>query len=48
MRSLINTSRLVRENPGLLELRILTAGQRPRVNINLAPPTGEAAPTDTE
>jgi regulator of protease activity HflC (stomatin/prohibitin superfamily) len=48
MRSLINTSRLVRENPGLLELRILTAGQRPRVNFNLAPPTSEVAPTDTE
>ncbi|MEI7577439.1 MAG: SPFH domain-containing protein [Armatimonadota bacterium] len=33
MRSLLNTSRLVRENPKLLELRILSTGQKPRVTF---------------
>ncbi|HRJ26751.1 MAG TPA: SPFH domain-containing protein [Fimbriimonadaceae bacterium] len=33
MRSLLNTARLVRENPGLLELRALGSGQRPRLNF---------------
>lgn len=44
MRSLLNTARLVRENPGLLELRVLTSGQRPRVNFVVGPPPpGETA-----
>lgn len=38
MRSLINTAGLVRENPGLLELRVLTAGQRPRVHFTVGAP----------
>lgn len=33
MRSLLNTARLVRENPKLLELRILSTGQKPRVTF---------------
>jgi regulator of protease activity HflC (stomatin/prohibitin superfamily) len=33
MRSLLNTARLTRENPGLLELRVLTSGARPRVSF---------------
>jgi hypothetical protein len=33
MRSLLNTARLVREHPGLLELRVLASGQKPRVSF---------------
>jgi regulator of protease activity HflC (stomatin/prohibitin superfamily) len=33
MRSLLNTAKLVRENPKLLELRILSTGQKPRVTF---------------
>lgn len=33
MRSLLNTARLTREHPGLLELRVLTSGTRPRVSF---------------
>ena len=46
MRSLINTARLVREHPGLLELRILTSGQKPRVHVTVNPREGtpSAAP----
>jgi regulator of protease activity HflC (stomatin/prohibitin superfamily) len=33
MRSLLNTARLVRDHPGLLELRALTNGQKPRVSV---------------
>jgi hypothetical protein len=35
MRNLLNTARLVREHPGLLELRVLSSGQRPRVTFVL-------------
>lgn len=35
MRSLINTAKLVRDHPGLLELRVLTSGQKPRVNFSV-------------
>lgn len=46
-RSLLNTARLVRENPGLLELRVLTSGQRPRVNFVVGPPpTDQTAPSE--
>jgi hypothetical protein len=38
MRSLLNTSRLVRDHPGLLELRILTSGQKPRVAFTVSSP----------
>lgn len=34
MRSLLNTARLVRENPGLLELRAITGNQKARVSLN--------------
>jgi regulator of protease activity HflC (stomatin/prohibitin superfamily) len=33
MRNLLNTARLVREHPGLLELRVLASGQKPRVTF---------------
>ncbi|MBS1718559.1 MAG: hypothetical protein JSS72_12590 [Armatimonadetes bacterium] len=33
MRSLLNTARLVREHPGLLELRVLSSGQKPKVTF---------------
>lgn len=33
MRSLLNTARLVRDNPKLLELRMLSTGQKPRVTF---------------
>ncbi len=36
MRSLINTARLTREHPGLLELRILASGQKPRVTFQIS------------
>lgn len=32
-RSLLNTARLVRENPGLMELRLLMQSQKPRINF---------------
>ena len=43
MRSLLNTARLVREHPGLLELRVLTGGQKPRVHLTVTPREGQAA-----
>lgn len=43
MRSLLNTARLVREHPGLLELRVLTGGQKPRVHLTVNPREGAAA-----
>jgi len=33
MRNLLNTARLVREHPGLLELRVLSSGQKPKVTF---------------
>ena len=33
MRNLLNTAKLVREHPGLLELRVLSSGQRPKVTF---------------
>lgn len=42
MRSLLNTARLVREHPGLLELRILTTGQKPRVHVTVNSRDGAA------
>lgn len=41
MRSLMNTARLVRENPGLMELRVLTSGAKPRVTFNVSSLLGE-------
>lgn len=46
MRSLINTARLTREHPGLLELRVLTAGQKPRINIVVGQSPSTAAAAD--
>lgn len=40
MRSLLNTARLVRENPGLLELRALASGQRLRLALNFHTDSG--------
>lgn len=48
MRSLLNTARLVREHPGLLELRVLAAGQKPRVNFTVTGVQASGAPTSTE
>lgn len=42
MRSLMNTARLVRENPRLLELRILATGQKPRVTFVVGQDTASA------
>ncbi len=33
LRSILNTARLVQENPRLMELRILASGQKPRVTF---------------
>lgn len=35
LRSLVNTAKLTQEHPGLLELRILSSGQKPRVTFNV-------------
>lgn len=35
LRSLLNTARLLRDNPGLLELRALSSGQRMRLSFNV-------------
>ncbi len=49
MRNLLNTARLVREHPGLLELRALSMGQKPRISfvVGQTRPTGEL-PADDE
>lgn len=49
MRSLLNTARLVREHPKLLELRILASGQKPRVTFMVGAETatpGTDLPTE--
>ena len=43
MRSLVNTARLIREHPGLLELRALTSGQKPRVSFFVGTSQEDAA-----
>jgi regulator of protease activity HflC (stomatin/prohibitin superfamily) len=43
MRSLLNTARLVREHPGLLELRVLSSGQKPRVTFMVGNESRSAA-----
>lgn len=54
MRSLLNTARLVREHPGLLELRVLAAGQKPRINFSIGgiplsnTPAPAEAPAESE
>lgn len=49
MRSLLNTARLVREHPKLLELRILASGQKPRVTFLVGDsPSGEPMQTVLE
>ncbi|MBV6459161.1 MAG: hypothetical protein HONBIEJF_02304 [Fimbriimonadaceae bacterium] len=50
MRSLLNTARLTREHPGLLELRVLTSGVRPRVSfvVGNAPATTSVSEPDSE
>lgn len=48
MRSLLNTAKLVRENPGLLELRILSSGQKPRLSFVVQSGAIAQAAADTE
>jgi regulator of protease activity HflC (stomatin/prohibitin superfamily) len=52
MRSLLNTARLVREHPKLLELRVLASGQKPRVTFVVgsepASSVGESAASPEE
>ena len=48
MRNLLNTARLVREHPGLLELRALASAQKPRVSFVVGPPAGAGEPTNPE
>ncbi len=38
LRSLINSAKLTQENPGLLELRVLASGQKPRVTFVVGQP----------
>lgn len=38
LRSLVNSARLTQEHPGLLELRILASGQKPRVTFMVGQP----------
>lgn len=48
MRSLMNTAKLVREHPKLLELRILASGQKPRVTFVVDSAGSAAVPTEEE
>ncbi len=43
LRSLINSAKLTQENPGLMELRILSSGQKPRVTFIVGKPDSKAA-----
>jgi regulator of protease activity HflC (stomatin/prohibitin superfamily) len=47
LRSLINSAKLTQENPGLLELRILSSGQKPRVTFIVGKPDSKAS-TDSD
>ncbi len=40
LRSLINSAKLTQDHPGLLELRILASGQKPRVTFMVGHPEG--------
>ena len=42
LRSLINSAKLTQEHPGLMELRILSSGQKPRVTFIVGQPDGKA------
>lgn len=42
MRSLLNTARLVRDHPGLLELRVLSTGQKPKVTFVVGGQSGKS------
>jgi len=48
MRSLLNTARLVNEHPGLLELRVLSSGQKPRVSFVVNGRSGPSAEVEPE
>ncbi len=50
MRNLLNTARLVREHPGLLELRVLSTGQKPKVTffVGSQPPQAQSASIESE
>ena len=46
MRNLLNTARLVREHPGLLELRVLSSGQKPKVTFVVGSQVGPSQPVE--
>ena len=50
LRNLLNSARLVREHPKLLELRILAAGQKPKVTfvVNGSDSSTALEPEDSE
>ena len=48
LRSLINSAKLTQENPGLMELRILSSGQKPRVTFIVGQPDSKSAGQSTE
>jgi regulator of protease activity HflC (stomatin/prohibitin superfamily) len=43
LRSLMNTSRLIKDNPGLLELRLLTTGAVPRLTFHVGSSVGSGS-----
>jgi len=43
LRSLINSAKLTQDHPGLLELRILSSGQKPRVTFMVGQPEGKSS-----
>lgn len=46
LRSLMNTSRLIKDNPGLLELRLLASGTVPRLTFQVGAVVGSARPAE--
>lgn len=48
LRSLINSAKLTQENPGLMELRILSSGQKPRVTFIVGKPELKAVDSPRE
>lgn len=46
LRSLMNTSRLIKDNPGLLELRLLASGTVPRLTFQVGGVAGSARPAE--
>lgn len=46
MRSLLNTARLVRQHPKLLEIRMLATGQKPKVTFLVSDSSAGSPPTE--